>query len=209
MSGILPIRFSPNTRWEDVGHARMNAWLETTRKQGGEINLLRDMVYRLMRRPGAISGVAAAPASLQTTRFKLWGPSTWWHLNDGDAMTGLKWMGDAWDTVDTRIAKPYELRVTPFDSTAPTADMIFGEESEQFRYEYESFETQRTSIRIHEVSPGTYEDTEDHETQVVTPSWYSGQVIKCVRCQTMLVDNNGDPVVWEEMPSARGWGVQT
>ena len=24
-----------------------------------------------------------------------------------------------------------------------------------------------------------------------------------------LVHNNGDPVVWEEMPSARGWGVQT
>lgn len=92
-----------------------------------------------------------------------------------DTMPANKWLGltsggdDIWDSALTVIAKPFAIRTLPFN------DRILN----GFEYSYSFNRMSRTSTRT--------SDRTDVETQEVTPSYYTWQVIETERRATGIV----------------------
>lgn len=97
------------------------------------------------------------------------------------------------DTTSTeiKVAKPYNLRRTPFDTE--TITYIDGQSIE---YQYLD-DSERTATDTNSL---------DSESQVVTPRYYVGEVIRIVYGDTGLEDGSSAPILWEDLNTAgRVW----
>jgi hypothetical protein len=109
---------------------------------------------------------------------------------DGDFINCYSFVGDSVTTDLIKIAKPYQLRRTPFD----------GETYNSIDYTYTS-DIQRSATQ----SPDT-------ETQVVVPAYVVGDLIFAVLYPlggTGAKDNSSDPVWWQDLNiDGRAWAKE-
>lgn len=159
MNGILPRRFSPTSRWEDIGAHRMNAWLDATKRHGADIASLWELVHRLLRERPIVEGPASVATGFGWAAVKTW--------QDADTLTAIVHTADGsggwYNAEEIIVAKPEHLRRTPYhgQSNAP---------GDGYWYEYEAHNTTRKSYNV--LQPA------DVITQVVTPSYYLGAIIR-------------------------------
>lgn len=177
MSGILPTRFDPTTRWEDTSASKWNAWLEATKTNTAKVQTLWELVRKLMRR----RLTAGAVPSVSDRRVIIAAIST------GDTLEVKRAElrdGQVWGTGDPfTVAKFRDVQRTPFDGKAP---------GDGYTYQYATSGLSRVSVNVNNEA--------DRETQEVRPIYYVGEVIRITRIETFVED-----VGWEET-SARHWG---
>lgn len=193
MSGILPTRFDPTTRWEDTSASKWNAWLEATKTNTAKVQTLWGLVRQLMRRR-LVAGEVAAPG-FRVAHAVVAPIATWFNRRSGDAIFGQRAElrdGVVWGTGDAfEIGKFYDVRRTPFDRKAP---------GDGFFYTYDESGLARESKSV--------ANPEDIERQDVTPGYYTGEVITIAKMSTLIpVGETEEPVVWQEL-NARRWGKE-
>lgn len=143
------------------------------------INGIGDAVNKITNTINAPSQKRTSPKTQPFVRFEV-------VSHDGDFILAKKFNPDGTkEATDTTIAKPQLLQRTPFDGVTWSG----------ITYTYSS-DTEREA-----------DNTSDTEDQVISPAYLAGHEIFAFKPAngTGVLDDLGDPVIWQEQESARAW----
>ena len=163
----VPSRWGPG---EKIDHRKLNEPVDAIQR------IIADVAApRQIRATSQPAGSGSGSLSAQWFQIKT--------IAD-DYLVCNEWDGDEASDEDIYVARPYELRKTPFD----------GETVNGYAFSYNTLATERTST-----------GGGDSEDQVIVPEYFVGQIILAIELDDTLVTVSGSAVTWQEFQPARQW----